>query len=459
MRAGAGPRARSAGTRALWGWLASDTVSLVGTRLSMIAVPWLVLTSTGSPVLTGVVAFAEMAPYVVLKALTGPVVDRLGARRVAVTADLVSIVVVGAVPVLHALGLLTYPVLLLLVTLTGAVRGPGDGAKHALVPAVVAASGVPLERATGLQGAGERLASTVGAAAAGALVAAVGPATALALDALSFAASALLLVATVPATVARDEKHRDEIGVGAGEDTDDDTCDDTGPDGAPYLTRLREGWDFLRHEPVLLAMTAMVAVTNLLDAAFTTVLLPVWARETGGGAGAVGLWFGVFSATAIAGSLLASAYGDRLPRYPLYVGAFLLAGPPRFLLLALDVEADLGLAVVVAVTLVAGFACGFINPVLGAVLFERVPARLTGRVTALEGAVCWSLLPFGGLLGGLLVGQVGVSAALVAIGVAYLVVTLSPLALPAWRTLDDTRPERVAQPAPPTPADVQEPVG
>ena len=453
---GTAPRS-TAGSGALWGWLASDTVSLVGTRLSMIAVPWLVLTTTGSPVLTGLVAFAEMAPYVVLKALTGPVVDRLGARRVAVTADLVSLVVVGAVPVLHALGLLTYPALLLLVTLTGAVRGPGDGAKHALVPAVVAASGVPLERATGLQGAGERLASTVGAAAAGALVAAVGPATALALDALSFAASALLLVLTVPGAVLGEEDHGEHAGGAADPADDADDTDDT--DDAPYLTRLREGWDFLRREPVLLAMTSMVAVTNLLDAAFTTVLLPVWARETGGGAAAVGLWFGSFSAAAIAGSLLASAYGDRLPRYPLYVGAFLLAGPPRFLLLALDVEAGLGLPVVVAVTLVAGFACGFINPVLGAVLFERVPERLTGRVTALEGAVCWSLLPFGGLLGGLVVGQVGLSAALVTIGVAYLAVTLSPLALPAWRTLDDTRPERAAQPGSRTPAGVQDPVG
>ena len=72
-------------------------------------------------------------------------------------------------------------------------------------------------------------------------------------------------------------------------------------------------------------------------------------------------------------------------------------------------------------------------------LFERVPAGLTGRVTALEGAVCWSLLPFGGLLGGLVVGQAGLTAALLVVGAAYLAVTLSPLAVPAWRTLDDTR--------------------
>ena len=47
---------------ALWGWLGSETVSLMGTRLSMIAIPWLVLTTTGSPLLTGLVALPRWRP-------------------------------------------------------------------------------------------------------------------------------------------------------------------------------------------------------------------------------------------------------------------------------------------------------------------------------------------------------------------------------------------------------------
>jgi Na+/melibiose symporter-like transporter len=186
------------GRAALWGYLTSEAVSLTGTRVSMIAIPWLVLTTTGSAVQTGIVAFAEMTPYVVLKALAGPLTDRLGPRRVCVSADLVSVVVVGAVPLLHALELLTFPLLLVLVALAGAVRGPGDGARHALVPAVVDLAGVTLERATGLSGAVERLASTLGAAFAGVLVAAVGPAPALVLDAASFGISAVVLALTAP---------------------------------------------------------------------------------------------------------------------------------------------------------------------------------------------------------------------------------------------------------------------
>ena len=68
----------------------------------MIALPWLVLVTTGSPALTGLVGFAEMAPYVLAQALGGPLTDRLGARRVSITADLLSAVTIALVPILHA---------------------------------------------------------------------------------------------------------------------------------------------------------------------------------------------------------------------------------------------------------------------------------------------------------------------------------------------------------------------
>ena len=398
--------------RALHGWLASEAVSLTGTRISMVAVPWLVLTTTGSPTQTGLVAFCEMLPYVLAKALAGPLVDRAGARRVTVAADLLSVPVVGAVPLLHAVGALSLPVLCVLVGLAGLLRGPGDGAKHALVPDVAARSGVPLERATGLSGAVERLASTVGAAFAGMLVAALGPADALVLDAASFAVSAGLLLGSVPAR--RRPGSADE----------------------PYLRRLREGAAFLRRDEVLLAITGMVLVTNLLDAAYAGVLTPVWAQATGRGAGAVGLLFGTFSAAALVGSVLASRWADRLPRFRVYVVGFALAGLPRFAAMAADVAWGTGLAPVLAVAVVGGFGAGFLNPILGAVIYERIPASMTGRVTSLTSALCWAGIPFGALLGGLLVSRAGVAPALLAVGTTYALATLSPLLLPAFRRME-----------------------
>jgi MFS family permease len=94
---------------------------------------------------------------------------------------------------------------------------------------------------------------------------------------------------------------------------------------------------------------------------------------------------------------------------------------------------------------VGGFACGFINPVLGAVIFERIPAPLLGRVSSLTSAMCWSLMPLGGLLGGVLVDTGGLTTALVVTGVAYFAATMLPAVDPRWRELD--RRPTPAQPA------------
>ncbi|HET8560542.1 MAG TPA: MFS transporter [Marmoricola sp.] len=415
----------------LRGFLLAEGVSLVGTRVSMIAIPWFVLTTTGSATQTGLVTFAEMAPLVGLKALTGPLVDRVGPRRVAVTADALSVLAVGAVPLLHALGQLGFPLLLVLVAAAGALRGPGDGARNAMVPLLVEHAAVPMERATGLFAAVERSASTLGAAFAGGLVAVVGPANALALDAASFAVSALvLLVATrgLPRFLHAGAGST----AGAGARRPGRSAPGARPRREAYFSELREGWDFLRRDPVLVGICAMVATTNLLDQAYAGLLVPVWGRQSGYGVGAVGLLFAVFSGASIAGAVAASAWSTRLPRFRTYLVAFLLAGAPRFVALALP----LPLWSVLAVAVLSGFASGFINPVLGAVVFERIPAPMMGRVTALNSALCWSLIPFGGVVGGALVTAVGLSPTLLLVGAGYLTATMLPALQPRWRELD-----------------------
>ncbi len=403
----------------LWGYLVALAVSTTGTRVSMIAIPWLVLTTTGSATRTGLVAFAEMAPLVLAQVLSGPVTDRVGARRMAVTCAAGSTVVVGLIPVLHVAGMLSFPALLVAVAVAGALRGPGDAAGHALIPSVVEHTGAATERVTGLAGAIERTASMVGAGVAGGLVVLVGPANALVVDAASFAlAGGVLWWATreLPAPEPR------PVGVGQA--------------SASYVAELRAGWTFMRKDPVLMGIGVMVATTNLLDQAWSAVLVPVWARDSGYGVAAVGLTGVVFGGAAILGSVIAATYAERLPRFTIYLVAFVLGGVPRFAALAFGFP----LWAVVAVLLVGGFASGFLNPILGAVLFERIPKALLGRVSSMNLAMSWSLIPFGGLVGGLAVTAIGLSPALLAIGAAYLLTTMLPAVQPRWREIDDRTP-------------------
>jgi predicted MFS family arabinose efflux permease len=400
----------------LYGWLTAEAVSLLGTRVSMIAIPWLVLVTTGSATRTGLVSVAELTPLVIFKATGGPLVDRIGPRRMAITADLLSMVSVGLIPLLHRADSLTFPVLLLLVAIGGSLRGPGDAAVGAMVPGLVASAEVPFERATGLSSAIERGATMIGAAIAGGLVVTIGAANAVAVDALSFGVCAVILMITTR-------------GIGRGTRYLAPASDEP---ATSYAAELRDGWDFLRHDPVLMSLCLMIAVTNLLDLAWSAVLLPVWARDSGAGVGALGLVFSVWGGASMVGSFVAAAYGTRLPRFTTYVVAFLVTGLPRFVLFALGVP----LWAVLAMCVVGGCASGFLNPVLGAVEFERIPPGLVGRVTALNSAVCWSLMPLGGVLGGVLVSGVGLDPALLVVGLCYFVATMAPAFLPHFREMD-----------------------
>lgn len=398
--------------RPFLGLVVAETCSITGSRLAQIAVPWLVLTLTGSATWTGAAGFAEMLPYVVMKALGGPVIDRVGAKRVAVWCDGASVPLIGAIPLLHATGHLNIAAILTVAVLVGTVRGPADGAKSSLVPAVARQGRLPLERVTGVLGTVERLGSSLGAAFAGALIAAIGPAPALAVDAVALGLSALLVGTTVPAADPFTEAHE------------------------PYGKALREGWSFLRTDAVLVGISTMVALTNLLDQAYSAVLVPVWAKDTHHSIGTVGLLFAVWSAASVGGAIVAALTGERLPRLPVYLIAFLLGGLPRFAVLG----SEAGVPLVLAVLVVGGFACGFVNPILSAVIFERIPERLVGRVSTLNTALCWSLIPFGGLLGGVLISTSGVRVALWAVGIAYFLVTLLPLVHHGFREFGVRRP-------------------
>jgi MFS family permease len=383
----------------------AEIVSLTGTRFSMVAIPWLVLTTTGDPILTGLAGLAEMLPYVVVKALAGPLLDRFGARRISLGGDTAALAVVALVPILHGLGLLAFATLLPIVMLLGALRGPADAAKQAMVPAVAASAGLPLERVTGVMGTVERLASAIGLALAGGVVAALGPAPAIAVTAMTFGLAALIVRQRL-------------AGIGL--------PGVAAPAG--YLAELREGWRWFRHDAVLVGLAAMIAATNLLDQAYATVLLPVWASRAGDAA-LLGLLLALFSAAAVLGAGLATLFAERLPRLLVYTLAFLVTGAPRFAVFALDAPGMM----IVAVLAAAGFASGFLNPIISAVMFERIPPALVGRVTALVNAMCWTLIPFGGLVGGALIALVGLPLAFASAGGLYLAATLLPLALPGFR--------------------------
>ena len=251
------PYGRSAGV------LAAMAVSLTGTRVSAIALPWFVLVTTGSATQTGLVAFCEMTPYVLVKAFTGPLVDRVGPRRISWITDVASAAATAAVSLLHAAGPLAFGPLLALVAVIGAARGPGDLAKEVMVPEAAERGRVPLERATGLAGVTERLASTVGPAAGGALVALLGPLAGLAVNAACFALGSVIIGVALPRGMGQ-RGARISAGPGIGRRR--------GRSGPVLAAVRRRASRSCAASRCCSPLIVMVGITNLLDAAFTSVL-------------------------------------------------------------------------------------------------------------------------------------------------------------------------------------------
>lgn len=390
--------------RPVLGLVVAQSFAYMGTRLAMIALPWFVLQTTGSPAHMGVVTAVEMGAYGVARLPGGPVMDRIGHRTVGVWSDAVAALALLGVPLLHTADLLSFPALLVLVLLVGLSTGPAEAAKVSLTPFAAEASGTPMERVAGLTGTVERLSSTAGPVAAGAIVAAAGVVPAFFLNAgLMFAASLVLLL-LVP---------RERPGV-------DDRQDPEA--GAGYLERLRAGWAAVWGDVPLRVVAGVLLVTNAIDVTVMTVVLPVWVDAAGHGPEAVGLIAGVMGATAIAGSALAAWAGHRLPRVAVFVTALLITGAPRLLVLALDAP----LWAVLVVWGVSGFGGGFLNPILSVVILERLPRHMVGRGMSMLGAMTRLGIPLGTPVLGALVGLLGTAPVLVASAAAYLLVASVP---------------------------------
>ncbi|HEU5491177.1 MAG TPA: MFS transporter [Gaiellaceae bacterium] len=392
----------------LYALYAADVISLAGNAVAQLAIPWFVLTTTGSASLTALAVFFNFLPIVLAGFLGGVIVDRLGFRTTSIVADLASSAAVAAIPLLHTTVGIELWQLMTLVFVGALLDAPGATARAALLPDLVELAGTRMERASGIRGAIQQSSQLIGAPLGGLLIAAFGATNALWLNSISFLVSAAL----VAAFVARPEPR---------------VADET---PSRFLAELSEGLRFVWNQRLLRALVVTVLLTNLLDAPFP-VVMAVFAEAEYGSAADLGLIYGVFGGAGLAGSLAYSAYGHRLPRRRTFVSCF-AAIPLVYLVMATLPSLPVAL---VAVAIV-GLAAGPLNPLIFTVTAEIVPTELRGRVFGAVRAGAWAAIPLGILLGGVAVEAFGIAATLLAIGVCYAAVVGYGFFNPAFREMD-----------------------
>jgi len=375
----------------------ADVLSAVGSRISMVAIPWLVLVTTGSAARMGLVAAVELAPYIVASVMGGPVIDRLGPRRTSVVANLTSAVAVAGIAATTGLG---FGALLVLVAVAGGLRGAADRAKDLLVRPMAEAAEVELIRITSLHEAFARGATLLGAPLAGLLIYWTDAASVLWIDTVTFLVCGVLVAAFVhpPSVVATAVREK-------------------------YFRSLLGGFVFVRQDTLLATMLITTFTLNVFGSASTAVFIPLWVKEELGTAAGLGLTLGAFSAGALLGSIVFAVLATKVPRYLTFALGALIGGSPR--LLVLGVSEDLVL--VMAVTFLSGIGMAAINPVFGAALYEHVPKNLQARVIGVVAASSFAGLPLGALLAGELVSGFGLIPSLVVSGVLCLIGSVFPL--------------------------------
>src|SRR5258708_15462550 len=81
--------------------LTGNAISLAGNVCALIAIPWFVLQTTGSPAKAGITGFFITLASVVAAFFGGAIVDRLGFKRTSIVADVASGLAVALIPLLY----------------------------------------------------------------------------------------------------------------------------------------------------------------------------------------------------------------------------------------------------------------------------------------------------------------------------------------------------------------------
>src|SRR5689334_129768 len=192
------PTAQKINRVPLYALYAATIISVSGTVMALIAIPWFVLQTTGSASKTGLTAVVTALPAVLAGLFGGVIVDRIGYKRTSIIADLTSGVAVAIIPLLQNTVGLAFWELLVLVFVGNLLDAPGSTARAALTPDLAEQAGFSLERASALSDAISRSTRLIGAPLAGVLIAVIGAGNVLWIDAATFIVSAILIGLFVP---------------------------------------------------------------------------------------------------------------------------------------------------------------------------------------------------------------------------------------------------------------------
>jgi MFS family permease len=359
------------------------TVSTFGTEVSSLAIPLTaVLTLNAGPIGMGVLGAAGSAPALVFGLFAGAWVDRLRRRRILLVADLARAVLLLSVPIAFALGFLSLAYLSVVAFVVGIFTVFFDVAHGSYLPSLVRQD--ELVDGNSKLEVSESVTQAVGPSVGGLLVQVIGAPLAIAVDAASFAVSALFIRSIATVEPAPDPRRpRSHV-----------------------LAETRDGVRFVLGHRLLRPLVGYAVSTQLCMSAVLAVYVLYLADELRLSPVVIGL-VGVAAAPGtILGALAASRLVDRWGLGRTMSVAAWLPGLGVLLIAATGAWPAAAVGLLAAGWFVLGLGSTYdISEV--SLRQAATPDRLLGRVNATRHVAFFGVMPIGALLGGVLGAAIG----------------------------------------------------
>lgn len=392
-------------------WLGS-MISSIGTWMEGLGVQWLMAEQTGSTVMLGALATAQLGPMLLLSLLGGLAADRVDRRNLLLVTQAIMMLIAVVLALAAAFGRATPSVLMLLGVLNGIAMAFNAPAWQVLTPRLVPRD--ELHKAIALQGMQFNLARVVGPALAGVLLARTSGTVLFALNALSFVAVLVAVAGTAPAPP---------------------------PPGPhpPARKQVAEAFTFVFDRPGPRALFAMLLLFSALAAPLQR-MLPLFVSDVfKSDETSYGLLLGLFGAGAVAGGLTLGRWPTWYPRHHLIPLSLTLAGACMVGFCATDQLALGGLWIALA-GLVWIWAFSSTMTALQLIVGDA----MRGRVFAVVNMAMFGAMPLGSILAAVIGERLDPwlpgTAVQLGVGVMAAALTLCGLVMLVFRTPEIDEP-------------------
>ena len=365
--------------RSLLGLLTAELVSLTGSSMTFVALPFFVLITTGSTAKMGWALAAEMLPIAIFGIPAGTVIAKLGAKKTMLISDAARGPLLLVIPILHHYGDLSFAALLGTTFAIGIFAAPYFASSRLVVPEVAGEDEQAVASVNAVLSGANQLTQLAGPVLAGVIIGLFGASTVLVVDGCTYIFSFLVIL-----TVVRAGKR---------------------VEAAAQQKGVFSGLKFLLGDSLLGPLVIAACAINFVAQGIALGVQAIDYFRYHASGHVVGILFAGFGIGALAGAIVAQQLTQKVPLLKLAAVAIVAMPLPLFLLSPTTPWPA-------ATIIIAGFAVftPLVNaPVIG-ILTVRTPAELRPKVMTAVMTIATMAGPFGFIAAGYLLRHVSLGS-------------------------------------------------